>query len=116
MPCRAAARSASARRTLNSAPIRGIDCRPAATSCRRSPTTAPVWIRKLCARSFSLSSLPRTGVGAFVNAVAIADGALRLVLAGAQPDRIGVVRIDGDAAERVGAAVIEDRSEEHTSE
>ena len=46
--------------TWNSAPIRGIDCRPAATSCWRSPTTAPVWIRKLCARSFSLSSLPRT--------------------------------------------------------
>src|ERR1019366_6872497 len=48
------------------------------------------------------------GVGALVDAVAIADGALGFVLTSAQPDGIGVVRVDGDAAQRVGAAVIED--------
>src|SRR5262249_48228213 len=48
-------------------------------------------------------------VGALVKAVAEADAALRLVLAAAEPDDVGVLRIDDDAAERVGAVVVEDR-------
>src|SRR5262249_6007890 len=48
------------------------------------------------------------GVGALVDAVPVADAALRLVLAGAEPDDVGIVGVDGDAAERVGAAVVED--------
>ena len=48
------------------------------------------------------------GIGALVNAVAIADGALRLVFAGAEPDDVGVLGVDGDAAEGVGTALIED--------
>ncbi len=48
-------------------------------------------------------------VGAAVQAVAEADVAAADVLAGAHPDHVGVARVEGDAADRVGALVVEDR-------
>src|SRR5262249_21183809 len=48
-------------------------------------------------------------VGAPVNAVPVADAALGLVLPGSQPDHVGVVGVQGGAAQRVGAVMIEDR-------
>src|SRR5262249_31639420 len=47
-------------------------------------------------------------VGA-INAVAVADAALAVVLAGADPDDVGVLRVEDDAADRVRALVVEDR-------
>src|SRR5262249_15913030 len=46
-------------------------------------------------------------VGA-VDAVAVADAALAVVLAGADPDDLGVPRVEGDGADGVGAFVFED--------
>src|SRR5262249_59115205 len=53
--------------------------------------------------------LPRLAaiVGA-VDAVAVADAALTIVLARADPDGVGVLRIEGDGADGVGALAIED--------
>ena len=44
-----------------------------------------------------------------VDAVAVADAALAVVLAGADPDDARVLRVDRDAADRVGALAVEDR-------
>ena len=44
-----------------------------------------------------------------VDAVAVADAALAVVLAGADPDDVRVLRVDRDAADRVGALAVEDR-------
>lgn len=51
------------------------------------------------------------GIGALVDAVAEADAAQGLVFAGAEPDDVGVLGINGDAAQGVGAALIKDRLE-----
>src|SRR5262249_52362646 len=51
----------------------------------------------------------RTTIRTLVNAVAEAATALRLVLPCAEPDDIGVLRVEGDAADRVRAVVVEDR-------
>ena len=51
------------------------------------------------------------GVGRLVDAVAEMRAALAGVLAGAEPDDVRVLRIDDDAAEREGAALVEDRRE-----
>src|SRR4029078_8179798 len=57
-------------------------------------------------------ALPRlAGVGGFVDAGAQSRAALAGVFTGAEPDHAGVLRIDDDAAEREGAAVVEDRRE-----
>ena len=45
---------------------------------------------------------------ALVDAVAVADAALRVVLAGAHPDDVRVRRVDRDAADRVGPLAVED--------
>ena len=45
---------------------------------------------------------------ALVDAVAVADAALAVVLAGADPDDVRVLRVDRDAADRVGALAVED--------
>jgi hypothetical protein len=45
---------------------------------------------------------------ALVDAVAVADAALRVVLAGAHPHHVRVVRVDRHAADRVGALAVED--------
>src|ERR1700724_1369679 len=50
-------------------------------------------------------------VGRPVDAVAVGDAALAVVLAGADPDDQRVVGVDGDAADRVGALAVEDRLE-----
>src|SRR5579872_2379630 len=50
------------------------------------------------------------GVFTFVNTVAIGDTPLVIVLAGAGPDDGGILRVDGDGADGVGAVIIEDRS------
>src|SRR5262249_61560617 len=47
-------------------------------------------------------------VGALVHPVPETDAALRLVLAGPQPDDVRVVGVERDAAEGVGAVVVED--------
>src|SRR5207253_1416601 len=54
--------------------------------------------------------LPRLAavVGA-VDTVAIADAALAVVLAGANPDGVGVLWVEGDRTDGVGALVVEDR-------
>ena len=44
-----------------------------------------------------------------VDAVAVADAALAVVLAGADPDDVRVLRIERDAADRVRAFAVEDR-------
>src|SRR5262249_50731026 len=54
-----------------------------------------------------LPGLP--AVGGFVNAVAVADGALAVVLAGADPDGAGIFRVQLDVADGVGTLAIEDR-------
>src|SRR5262249_52237830 len=46
-------------------------------------------------------------VDGFVDAVAVADRALAVVLAGAYPDDVGVLRVQGDVADRVGALFVE---------
>src|SRR5262249_53482527 len=46
-------------------------------------------------------------VGA-VDAVAVGDAALAVVLRGADPDDVGVLRVEGDGADGVRALVIED--------
>src|SRR6185503_19303952 len=57
-------------------------------------------------------ALPRlAGVGGLVDAVPEMRAALAGVFTGAEPDDAGVFRIDDDAAEREGAAVVEDRRE-----
>src|SRR5205807_10258287 len=43
-----------------------------------------------------------------VDAVAIADAALAVVLAGADPDDVRILGIEDDGADRVGAFVVED--------
>src|SRR5262249_62369334 len=48
-----------------------------------------------------------TVVGA-VDAVAVGDAALAVVLAGADPDDERVLRVEGDGADGVGALVVED--------
>ena len=44
-----------------------------------------------------------------VNAVAVADAPLAVVLAGADPDDVRILRVDHDAADRVRAFAVEDR-------
>src|SRR5262249_25533373 len=53
--------------------------------------------------------LPRLAaiVGA-VDAIAVADAALAVVLAGADPDGFGVLGVEGDGADGVGALVVEE--------
>ena len=51
------------------------------------------------------------GIVAAIDAVAVADAALVVGFAGADPDRARVLRIDGDRADRIGALVLEDRRE-----
>ena len=59
---------------------------------------------------FEPHALPRlAGVGRLVHAVAVADAALVVVLAGAEPDDVRVARVHGDAPERIGAVGLEDR-------
>ncbi len=54
--------------------------------------------------------LPRlAAVDGAVDPVAVGDAALAVVLAGADPDHVGVVRVDGDAADRERALGVEDR-------
>ena len=48
-------------------------------------------------------------VFALVDAVAVGDAALVVVLAGAHPDDGGILGIDGDPADGIGAVVVEDR-------
>ena len=48
-------------------------------------------------------------VDRLVDAVAVADAALAVVLAGADPDRERILRIDRHAADRVRALPVEDR-------
>ncbi len=51
------------------------------------------------------------GVGALIDAVAIADGALRLVLARTQPDDVRILRVHHHHAQRIRAAIVENRRE-----
>ena len=54
--------------------------------------------------------LPRLArVGGLVDAVAEGDAPLVVVLAGAEPDDVRVLRVDGHRAERIGAVLVEDR-------
>jgi len=46
-------------------------------------------------------------VDALVDVVPEADAALALVLTGAQPENVRVLRVDRDATHRVGAVVVE---------
>ena len=55
-------------------------------------------------------ALPRlAAVERAVEAVAVGDAALVVVLAGADPDDVGVLRVDGQGADRIGAFAVEDR-------
>src|SRR6185312_9030687 len=55
-------------------------------------------------------ALPRlASVDRLVDAVTEVGGPLRVVLARAEPEDVGVLRIDDDAAAVEGAAVVEDR-------
>ena len=49
-----------------------------------------------------------SAVFALIDAVAVGDAALVVVLAGADPDDGGVLGVDGDPADGVGAVVVED--------
>ena len=69
-----------------------------ACRCARNPPVRPV--------------LPAgAAVDRLVDAVAVGDAALAVVLAGADPDRQRVVGIDGHAADRIRALTVEDRRE-----
>src|SRR5439155_3934293 len=55
-------------------------------------------------------SFPRSAaIVTFVHAVTVGDGSLRIALAGPDPDDVGMLRVDGDPADRVGALFVEDR-------
>src|SRR5262249_44756736 len=45
---------------------------------------------------------------ALVDAIAVGDAALIVVLAAAHPNHRGILGVDGDSADRVGALVVED--------
>ncbi len=54
--------------------------------------------------------LPRlAAVERAIDTVAVGDAALVVVLAGADPDDVGVLRVDGQGADRVGAFAVENR-------
>src|SRR5207302_1158493 len=58
---------------------------------------------------FQADLLPAlAAVKGLVDAVAVADRALAVVLAGADPDDARVLGVEGDIADRVGALVVED--------
>src|ERR1051326_5969918 len=64
---------------------------------------------------FQANVFPRAAaVVGFVNTVAVSDAALAIVLAGADPDCQGVLRVECDGADRIRAFVVKDRGPRDT--
>src|SRR5262249_24583528 len=80
--------------------------------CRDVDGVGVAWVEEDLADVLGLFEahlLPRfAGVVGAVDAVAETDAALAVVLAGADPDDVGVLRVEDDLADGVGAFVVKD--------
>src|SRR5688572_539658 len=88
--------------------------RPQRSLCRNPYDVAVAWIERDDAdvlRVRQPNAPPRvTAVGALVDAIAEPDAPLTRVLAGPQPDRARVARIDLDNADGIRTGIVEDRA------
>ena len=75
-----------------------------------SESRGSMTILPMCSDCLQPDVLPGlAAVVALVDAVAVADAALAVVLAGADPDDVRVLRVEGDAADGVRTLAVEDR-------